>query len=665
MRNFKLIWVLVLSILMLGGAVNSCSSEKPEPENAPLDVMFRVPEEVSIESGVTTFEFRVQFKKAPAQTDKIVFENSAKEKKECDIVSVSETKFTIALFESISTDTYEIFIKRGSQTKSMGTMKVTITGDGVEAETGSTVYGKISCEGKGVAGVVVSDGVEVVRTDADGVYQLPSKKQLKYVFMSVPSGYEPASTGILPKIYQALEKSELTAERKDFILKKVDNQDAYKVFFLGDMHLANRTQDLSQFTVFTNDWNLYRDAHKNEKMYAVTLGDMTWDWYWYSRNYQLPQYLDDINNRVSDILIYHTMGNHDNDMLAVGNWNAKLPYVNSVAPDYYSFNIGKVHYVVLDDIDCREYTGDKSRNYEKFIPQEQLEWLKKDLSFVDKATPLVITAHAQFFIPKDTDTFEFDGKSSSRWPNTKALLKILDGYKVHFVTGHTHKIFNVTPKESIRFSDSEIYEHNAGSICASWWWSGNLTAGVYVGLDGAPGGYSIWDVNGTDFKWTYKGTDKEENYQFRSYDLNNVSFSYNDVPELKDNLMKLEFAKYIRAYPGDSQKNEVLINVWNWSSDWKLEVKDETGKELKWTKCFAYDPLHIKALTVKRYNDKITSTPSFVTDNNMPHFFMVKADNADVDLTIKVTDSFGNVYTENMARPKAFNSLTDSELKKY
>lgn len=49
----------------------------------------------------------------------------------------------------------------------------------------------------------------------------------------------------------------------------------------------------------------------------------------------------------------------------------------------------------------------------------------------------------------------------------------------------------------------------------------------------------------------------------------------------------------------------------------------------------------------------------------MPHFFMVKADDANVDLTIKVTDPFGNVYTENMARPKAFNSLTDSELKEY
>ena len=221
----------------------------------------------------------------------------------------------------------------------MGTMNVTIKGDGVDLEKGSTVYGKISCDGKGVAGVVVSDGFEVACTDANGVYQLPSDKELKYVFMSVPSGYEPASEGVLPKMFSALEKKADVAERKDFILKKVDNQDKYKVFFLGDMHLADRTKDLTQFTAFTNDWNNYRDSHKNEKMYAITLGDMTWDLYWYKNNYQLPRYLEDMNKRVSDILIYHTMGNHDNDMKAKGNWNAKLPYVNTIAPDYYSFNI--------------------------------------------------------------------------------------------------------------------------------------------------------------------------------------------------------------------------------------------------------------------------------------------------------------------------------------
>ncbi len=658
MRRFRLVLFVILCLSTL--AVVSCGDKGGGGDSGPLDVQFRVPEAADIEFGAATFDFRVQFKKAPVQTDKIVFENSAKEQKECEIISVSETKFTIALFEGIVSDTYEVSVKRGNQSKVMGAMAVTIVGDGVDPAPGATVYGQITCDGTGVADVTVSDGFEVVRTDKDGIYQLPSKKALKYVFMSVPSGYEPASEGVLPKIYAALTKSEFTAERADFILKKVDNQDKYKVFFLGDMHLANRTKDLSQFTAFTNDWNLYRDAHKAEKMYAITLGDMTWDLYWYSRGYKLPQYVEDMNKRVSDILIYHTMGNHDNDMKAVGNWNAKLPYVDNISPDYYSFNIGKVHYIVLDDIDCKDYNGDESRNYTKDLPQEQIDWLKKDLQYVDKATPLIIMMHAQVFYPSGINTYKMDHDATS----TKALFSAVADYKVHYVTGHTHTIFNALPGETTSVGAANTYEHNAGSICASWWWSGNLTDGVYVSLDGAPGGYSIWDIDGTDFKWKYKATGKDENYQFRTYDLNNFSVSYNDVPNLENTAVKLSFLKYVNAYP-ENKDNTVLINIWNWASDWKLEVKDETGKKLEWTRCNAYDPLHLRALTIKRFNSNISSSPNFITENKMPHFFKVTADNADVDLTITVTDSFGNVYTENMARPKAFKTLSDAELKKY
>ncbi len=97
-----------------------------------------------------------------------------------------------------------------------------------------------------------------------------------------------------------------------------------------------------------------------------------------------------------------------------------------------------------------------------------------------------------------------------------------------------------------------------------------------------------------------------------------------------------------------------------------MSVTDESGKELTYTKGVAYDPLHIKALSVKRFNkDGLSSTPSFITENSMPHFFTVTADNAYVDLTIKVTDEFGNVYTEKMERPKQFNTLTDAQLATY
>lgn len=41
----------------------------------------------------------------------------------------------------------------------------------------NNVYGVVHCDGEGLADVVVSDGVEVVKTDKDGVYQFKSAKK--------------------------------------------------------------------------------------------------------------------------------------------------------------------------------------------------------------------------------------------------------------------------------------------------------------------------------------------------------------------------------------------------------------------------------------------------------------------------------------------------------
>lgn len=666
---------ILLSVATMVGSVLLVSCKKDNNEDSgKLDVMFSVPAELSIEDGASTLDFRIQFNKAPKLTDKVVFEDVSKAQHSCNILSLNEKKsFTVELFSGLTSGSYDVYIQRGSKSKLMGSTTVTITGGGVEPESGSTVYGKVSCDGEAVSGVVISDGYEVVKTDSKGVYQLKSQKKNGYVFMSVPSGYEPLNNGILPIIHTALKKSATVAERVDFTLNKVSDQDNYTVFFLGDMHLANRTDDRTQFTAFTNDLNTYMDSHKSQKMYAITLGDMTWDLYWRSNSYEFPQYLQDINSRVSGILIYHTMGNHDNDMLAVkSNFDAKFEYTTDIAPNYYSFNIGKIHYVVLDDIDCSQYDGTASRNYVKRFTQEQIDWLEKDLSYVPKTTPLIIITHAQIFYPNGTNTFKWDNNESTR----VAVMNLVKDYKVNFVTGHTHTIFNANPAETKSLTGgSSVYEHNAGSVCASWWWSGSLTKNVYVSLDGAPGGYSIWNITGTDIKWKYKATAKTEDYQFRSYDLNNVSFSFDDISNLYNDSRALtdetkaallaSFARYTAAYPKNSN-NKVLINIWNWNSNWKLSVTDESGKELSYTKSVGYDPLHIKALSVRRFNKaNLKDTPSFITESSMPHFFTVTASDANVDLTIKVTDEFGNVYTEKMARPKQFDTLTDAQLAEY
>lgn len=651
MKNVLKYLLLALIAVSQLFACGGSDDEKTPADN--FDVQFTVPGSVDVtEGGECTFAVSGGGK-SPLTTDTFILESDAGISYVCPIVNTSSDSFTVRLADGCETGYYKVFVKRDARKKSFGRIYINIVEDiDFKPDAGTTVYGIVSSAGVGVENVVVSDGAEVTVTNEKGIYQLKSAKKWGYVFISVPSGYEVPSVGVLPQFHRALKNSADVVERADFKLEKVDGQDSYKIFMLGDMHLANRTGDLGQFAQFTSDLTDYMTRHKGEKMYALTLGDMTWDLYWYSNSYYFPQYLNTINSQIKNLQIFHTMGNHDNDFQTRSDYDAAVKYVDQICPTYYSFNIGKVHYVVMDDIDCSSYDGSTSRNYVKSLSAEQLDWLAKDLSYVAKTTPVVVAMHAQVFYPT-TSGFKIDHDPV----NTLRLFDILDGYTVRFVTGHTHKLFNVTPDAPI-VDGHNFREYNSGSVCASWWWSGNLTPGIHIGTDGTPGGYGIWDVTGTDFQCLYKSTGWPEEYQFRSYDLNNVHFSMADVPLMPSDIsasVKNAYMQYVNAYPQNND-NEVLINIWNWNSDWTLSVVDEKRKTLPYTEVWAYDPLHIAALSVKRFNNaKLTQTPSFITDK-FTHFFKVKADDADTDLVITVKDEFGNEWTENMQRPKAFST---------
>lgn len=651
MKNVLKYLLLALIAVSQLFACGGSDDEKTPADN--FDVQFTVPGSVDVtEGGECTFAVSGGGK-SPLTTDTFILESDAGISYVCPIVNTSSDSFTVRLADGCETGYYKVFVKRDARKKSFGRIYINIVEDiDFKPDAGTTVYGIVSSAGVGVENVVVSDGAEVTVTNEKGIYQLKSAKKWGYVFISVPSGYEVPSVGVLPQFHRALKNSADVVERADFKLEKVDGQDSYKIFMLGDMHLANRTGDLGQFAQFTSDLTDYMTRHKGEKMYALTLGDMTWDLYWYSNSYYFPQYLNTVNSQIKNLQIFHTMGNHDNDFQTRSDYDAAVKYVDQICPTYYSFNIGKVHYVVMDDIDCSSYDGSTSRNYVKSLSAEQLDWLAKDLSYVAKTTPVVVAMHAQVFYPT-TSGFKIDHDQV----NTLRLFDILDGYTVRFVTGHTHKLFNVTPDAPI-VGGHNFREYNSGSVCASWWWSGNLTPGIHIGTDGTPGGYGIWDVTGTDFQCLYKSTGWPEEYQFRSYDLNNVHFSMADVPLMPSDIsasVKNAYMQYVNAYPQNND-NEVLINIWNWNSDWTLSVVDENRKTLPYTEVWAYDPLHIAALSVKRFNNAgLKSTPSFITDK-FTHFFKVKADDADTDLVITVKDEFGNEWTENMQRPKAFST---------
>lgn len=634
MKNFR---TIVLLIAVLLGSASACD-QKETPET--FDVQFEVPENISVAEDAVEMSFRVMFGKAPKKTDILVLGDPNGTLHNCAITSVSNTSFTVALYDGMASGTYNVYIQRGSEKKKMGLMTVKIVYNSevegeIQVKPGNNVYGVVSCGKTGIKDVVVSDGYEVVRTDENGVYQFKSAKAHKYVFISIPGGYQAKSEGVLPRFHQQLTGKTNEVERVDFPLEEAGDQTNHTMLFFGDIHLANRTKDRAQFSAFTSDVNKYVAANPGDKIYALTLGDMTWELYWYTNKYAFEEYLADANV-MKGIQVFHTIGNHDHDMAYAGDFETVVKYKKLLAPTYYSFNIGNVHYVVLDDIECRNTgAGDgNSRDYVDNIVNEQIEWLRKDLSYVPTSTPLVVTSHAPFY----------NDSGNGSLNNLSALESILSRYdEVHIFTGHTHKMYNVD-----KLSSKNIFEHNAGAVCATWWWTGNYTNGIHVAQDGAPGGYSIVDVEGKEFKWQFKGTGREISHQFRTYDRNTMALTAeNFVASNKSDADKQKFEEAAGDWVKTNKENYVYINVWNYDPEWTVEVTED-GKALSVEKVTVKDPLHLIA-----YNGK-TPGGGFGTSNTK-HMFRVKASSADSTLDIKVTDRFGNVYSESMKRPKAFS----------
>lgn len=307
----------------------SCSSSDDNPPISDSGIHFSVPAKIDIMQG-GDYTFNVPSGSVPLTTDFLMLEASNGVLHISPIVSATENSFTVRFNPSVTDGSYRAYIKRDDRRIPLGQLSVAIVESIIEPAEGATIYGLVSTDEGGVKGVVVSDGIEVTTTDENGVYNLKSNKHYGYVFISVPSGYEVEADGVLPRMYRLTTADNTKAERADFRLTQVDGQDTYKVFFLGDMHLANRTDDAAQFRQFTADFNNYRNSCSGQKMYAITLGDMTWDLYWYDNKYEIADYIKTINEQVKDIQIFHTMGNHDYDYKAFNDFDAALQYLSLI-----------------------------------------------------------------------------------------------------------------------------------------------------------------------------------------------------------------------------------------------------------------------------------------------------------------------------------------------
>ncbi|RZF59920.1 calcineurin-like phosphoesterase C-terminal domain-containing protein [Sphingobacterium corticibacterium] len=567
------------------------------------------------------------------------------------IGSLTDNGVIVAISDNVKDGAYDIRVKRGELSQLIGKTYVNfVFNTDIPDKDGMTVKGTVFVGDKGVADVVVSDGEVVTKTDANGVYYLPSAKKNGYVFVSVPSNYEVITTNTVPQFFKPLTGITSDAEIRDFELFPVNN-DNHVVAFLADIHLANRNDDIAQFqSNFLADINKTYDYYKdqNKKFYGLTLGDQSWDQYWYANNFKLAEYLQTIKDL--EFPIYNVIGNHDYDpYVALNDWLAASPYRNLMGPTYYSMNIGQVHYIILDNMDYKNTGGSNGiigdREYTNVIAQEQLDWLQKDLAYItDKSTPIVVAMHVPLHSNPDAN-----GNSNISLQNGATLVGMLSAFNnVKVLTGHTHINYRV------KQSGSNITEYNIGAVSATWWWTGRSGyAGNHICKDGSVGGYAVQEVEGRNQKLYYKGIGYEKDYQFRSYDLNTVHITAAAHTPNANATFKEKVPGIAGEYATKRDDNQVLINVWSYQDNWKVKVT-ENGNPLSYTRVRKKDPMHIISYDLQRVNVNADPTSSFATTNTA-HLFLVQASSATSTLEITVEDEFGNIYSETMERPKAFN----------
>ena len=514
------------------------------------------------------------------------------------------------------------------------------------------VSGTITCDGQGVAGVAVSDGYEVVVTDANGYYAMSSSKLNGYVFYTLPGGYEPlVADGFNPQFWAPLESSDITVdETHDFTLRRVDN-DRHTVIIGADTHLARRNSDRAYIKKgLIASLNSEVERANGTPIYSILLGDLTWDVFWTQNNYNLRDFMDDMKHFNYPMVLWPVIGNHDHDPSVPAGENtdteASGPWRDIVCPTYYSFNLGKVHYVVLDDIYYLNiaYDGETysegvagSRNYKGTITTEQIQWLRKDLALVDYSTPVVVCLHIPAWSINSNFSF------SPRLDNTYTLCSILNKYdQVHIVSGHNHGNYTACPT-----GFPHIVEHNIAATCGSLWQSAILT-GHHICHDGSPAGYMRWNISDDNLQWCFKPIHEGE-AQMRLYDMNTVKEYYRTNTTMRGILHDYPS----RVNYGDIDDNVVMVNVYSYAPDWKVSIC-EGENVLPCEHVCTEDPFHTLAYDAACYSMYGYYSTYYISSMST-HMFKAQAATDTLPIVVRVVDSFGNIYLQSISRPHSYS----------
>jgi hypothetical protein len=514
----------------------------------------------------------------------------------------------------------------------------------------SVLTGVVLADGKPLPGVLVSDGLQIVTTNKQGVYTMQSEKSDGFVFVITPSNYVAKSLdGLQPAFWAPLTKGEGVAEKHDFNLKK-ENQTRCTLFFIADAHLTNSAEknDLEHFHT------LAMPALKNSNdscshlgpVYTINLGDLSHDIFWYQCHFNIADAKELLIKEGYPNLMYSVPGNHDNDGAIAGvpdvDFKAEWLYRKTFGPTYYSMNIGGVHFIMIDDIIYRN-TANKgkkapgiagARDYDKGFTPSEMAWLAQDLKYVDPHTPVYVCTHSPLL---------FDNPKGSLFH--PAQMDSINHYfskfdQVNVFAGHLHKMTCLKNKKY-----PHLMQYVVPALSGNMWTTCNN--GFHsVGLDGVDAGFVMASIGNAKVNLSYQ-TLAYGHKVLRTYDMNEVGAYYRQDEGVRNQLSRTPTRV---DYGLPSYNNFVYVDYWCYRPGEKVEMY-ENGNPLSVQKVPDEDPLFFISYSVPH------GVHSFIKDEiKNPHMFAAQATDATSPIEIRILSKDGKlIHKEMLVRPKKFD----------
>jgi len=374
------------------------------------------------------------------------------------------------------------------------------TGDvagAIDGATGTVFHdrdgdGQRDADEPGLSGVRVSNGRDVVATDAEGRYALAVEGDTE-IFVIKPRGWMvPTGEHNLPRYFYLHRPDGSPTSRDpgiaptgplpdaiDFPLTPQDEPDTFRALFFGD------TQVRTEREVEWLDADIVEQLVGFDGAFGVTLGDLVFD---------SLHLFDDLNRSIARIGLpwFSVVGNHDLNSDARVDELANETFNRVYGPADYAFDWGPVHFVVLDDV-FWSWNEEKNRGgYRGRATEETLAFIENDLAFVPKDTLTVFLMH----IP-------LKGLDNA----TKLMALFADRPWTLSVSAHTHFAQEHWLGAGDGWTGERPHHHVINvTTCGSWWRGERDADGIphTTMRDGGPNGYTIVTFDGADYRLDFR-----------------------------------------------------------------------------------------------------------------------------------------------------------------